>query len=131
MAKETAALVEGKEMLSVRDAANIMNVSYQTIKNYIYSDKIRTIKTPGGQYRIYHSDMLKIMANETASLENREMFSVREVASILHVSYQTIKNYIYAGKIKTIKTPGGQYRIPRSDLMNLGFIQDSGGGLSA
>jgi len=74
----------------------------------------------------------RIMANEIAALEEgKEMLSAREAASTINVSYQTIKNYIYAGKIKTVKTPGGHHRIRRSDLMNLGFIQDSGGGLNA
>ena len=32
------------------------------------------------------------------------------------VSYPTIKQWILAGKLKTIKTPGGHHRIPQSAL---------------
>jgi molybdopterin-binding protein len=40
----------------------------------------------------------------------------REAAATLGVSYPTIKKWILAGTLKTIKTPGGHYRIPQSAL---------------
>jgi molybdopterin-binding protein len=40
----------------------------------------------------------------------------REAAAALAVSYPTIKQWILAGTLKTIKTPGGHHRIPQSAL---------------
>jgi molybdopterin-binding protein len=40
----------------------------------------------------------------------------REAAAALGVSYPTIKQWILAGTLKTIKTPGGHHRIPQSAL---------------
>jgi molybdopterin-binding protein len=40
----------------------------------------------------------------------------REAAAALGVSYPTIKQWILAGKLKTVKTPGGHHRIPKSAL---------------
>ena len=40
----------------------------------------------------------------------------REAASALGVSYPTLKQWILAGTIKPIKTPGGHHRIPESAL---------------
>jgi len=40
----------------------------------------------------------------------------REAAAALGVSYPTLKQWILAGTIKTIKTPGGHHRIPQSAL---------------
>lgn len=40
----------------------------------------------------------------------------REAAAALGVSYPTLKQWILAGTIKTIKTPGGHHRIPESAL---------------
>jgi len=40
----------------------------------------------------------------------------REAAASLGVSYPTIKQWILAGTLKTIKTPGGHHRIPQSAL---------------
>jgi len=40
----------------------------------------------------------------------------REAAAALGVSYPAIKQWILAGKLKTIKTPGGHHRIPQNAL---------------
>ena len=34
----------------------------------------------------------------------------------LQISYPTIKQWIYHSKLKTVKTPGGHYRIPEAEL---------------
>jgi len=43
----------------------------------------------------------------------------REAAAALGVSYPAIKQWILAGKLKTIKTPGGHHRVPQSALAPL------------
>jgi molybdopterin-binding protein len=43
----------------------------------------------------------------------------REAATALGVSYPTLKQWILAGTLKTIKTPGGHHRIPQSSLAPL------------
>ena len=43
----------------------------------------------------------------------------REAATALGVSYPTLKQWILAGTLKTIKTPGGHHRIPQSSLSPL------------
>jgi molybdopterin-binding protein len=43
----------------------------------------------------------------------------REAAAALGVSYPTIKQWILAGTLKTLKTPGGHHRIPQSALTPL------------
>jgi molybdopterin-binding protein len=40
----------------------------------------------------------------------------REAALALNVSYPTLKQWILAGTIRTVKTPGGHHRIPQSVL---------------
>jgi excisionase family DNA binding protein len=42
-----------------------------------------------------------------------------QAAAFLNVSLSTLKKYIHANKIKTLKTPGGHYRIRKSDLLEL------------
>ena len=44
-------------------------------------------------------------------------FTPREAAEHLNLSLSAIKNYIYANKLKTLKTPGGHHRISKSDLL--------------
>ena len=84
-------------------------------------------------------DIPKIMATdqETAEIATKaidigssinisksEILTPRQVAAILGVSCQTIKNYIYRGRLRTYKTPGGHHRIRREDLINLGYLED-------
>jgi molybdopterin-binding protein len=44
------------------------------------------------------------------------MLTPREAAAAIGVSYPTIKQWILAGKLHTIKTPGGHHRIPQAAL---------------
>lgn len=48
-----------------------------------------------------------------------DLLSLAEAAEALNVSEITIKRYIYAGKLKSHKLPGGRHRIPRSELGRL------------
>lgn len=43
-----------------------------------------------------------------------------EASEALGVSYPTIKQWIYKKRIRSIRTPGGHHRIPRSEIARLG-----------
>jgi hypothetical protein len=49
-------------------------------------------------------------------MRRKKRHSTGEAAKLLGVSFITVKRWIYAGKIKAIKTPGGHYRIPDSEI---------------
>src|SRR5512135_3648692 len=44
---------------------------------------------------------------------------LREAALELGVSFPTIKQWIYHGKIKSVRTAGGHHRIPQSEIDRL------------
>jgi len=44
-------------LLSPRDAAKILGISYPTLKQWIYKKKLRTVKTAGGHHRIPESEL--------------------------------------------------------------------------
>jgi molybdopterin-binding protein len=48
--------------------------------------------------------------------EKGELLLPREAASQLRISFPTIKQWIYAGKIRSVRTPGGHHRIPQSEV---------------
>ncbi len=50
-----------------------------------------------------------------------DLLGVREAAQRLGVSYPTLKQWIYRGKIRTIKTVGGHHRIAQSEIDRLLF----------
>jgi molybdopterin-binding protein len=41
-----------ENLLSPRDAAQVLGISYPTLKQWIYKGKVRTVKTAGGHHRI-------------------------------------------------------------------------------
>ena len=49
----------------------------------------------------------------------QRLLAPREVANILGISYPTLKQWIYHGKIKSVKTPGGHHRVPESEIDRL------------
>ncbi len=64
----------------------------------------------------------KSNANWKKSYTSRQManlLSPREAALRLGISYPTMKQWLYRGKLKAIKTPGGHYRIPEAELDGL------------
>jgi molybdopterin-binding protein len=49
----------------------------------------------------------------------RKLYSLRDACKVLGVSYPALKQWIYKGKIKTVKTPGGHHRIPETEIDRL------------
>jgi molybdopterin-binding protein len=50
-----------------------------------------------------------------------ELLKLREAALELRVSFPTIKQWIYKGKIHSVQTAGGHHRIPQSEVDRLLF----------
>ena len=64
---------------------------------------------------------------KTVSTVQKVILTTREVAELLRVTQQTVKNYIYAGRLKSHKTPGGRHRIYKSDLIKSGYLPSQPG----
>ncbi|MFB3920151.1 MAG: TOBE domain-containing protein [Terriglobia bacterium] len=50
-----------------------------------------------------------------------DLLRLRTAARLLGVSYPTLKQWIYRGRIRSVKTPGGHHRIPESEVNRLLF----------
>lgn len=50
-----------------------------------------------------------------------ELLHLAEAAQELGVSYPTLKQWIYRGKIRSVKTAGGHHRIPRTEVDRILF----------
>jgi molybdopterin-binding protein len=59
--------------------------------------------------------------SKKAAHSNEEMLKLREAALQLRISFPTIKQWIYAGKIRSVQTPGGHHRIPQVEVDRLLF----------
>jgi molybdopterin-binding protein len=53
---------------------------------------------------------------EETFMHRAALLPPREASRILGISYPTLKQWIYRGKIKTVKTPGGHHRVPESEI---------------
>lgn len=48
-----------------------------------------------------------------------ESLKPKDAAKMIGISYPTIKQWIYDGKIESVKTPGGHHRIPSKEVERL------------
>jgi len=44
------------------------------------------------------------------------LYTPREAADMLGISYGTLKGWLYQGELKSFQTPGGHHRIPESQI---------------
>lgn len=54
-----------ENLLTPRDAAKILGISYPTLKQWIYKKKLQTIQTAGGHHRIPESEVDKYLHRES------------------------------------------------------------------
>ena len=45
-----------------------------------------------------------------------KLYTPREAAQVLGVSYASLKQWIYNGKLKSVQTAGGHHRIPEAEI---------------
>jgi molybdopterin-binding protein len=70
------------DLLKPREAAKLLNVSYPTLKQWIYQDKIRSVKTLGGHHRIPLSEVERLTDAPTSTMaKNRNMIEVEAIST--------------------------------------------------
>lgn len=69
------------EQYRLRAAAEMLGISYQTLKLWIYQEKIRSVQTPGGHHRIPRSEIARLVgARKLAALTPRTAASLGEIS---------------------------------------------------
>lgn len=65
-----------RELVTVRDAARMLGISYPTLKQWIYQRKVRSVKTVGGHHRIPRAELDRFLhrAGKKAGPERRQEF---------------------------------------------------------
>jgi molybdopterin-binding protein len=63
-------------LLTPREAARLLGVSYPSIKQWILSGKLKTVQTPGGHHRIAQPTLKPFLAQDKSKppAESRERF---------------------------------------------------------
>lgn len=55
-----------------------------------------------------------------------DLLKLKEAAETLGISFPTLKQWIYNGRIRSVKTVGGHHRIPRDEIDRLLGIKEKG-----
>jgi len=53
---------------------------------------------------------------QRSSTQGEDLLRPRDAAVVLGISYASLKQWIYKGKLRTVQTAGGHHRIPQSEL---------------
>jgi len=85
------------KLLTPRDAAKVLGISYPTLKQWIYKKKIRTTQTAGGHHRIPETELDKFLhlQSERMPVESRRS-TFRQISG---------RNQL-AGRVTDIKVEG-------------------------
>lgn len=52
------------DLLRLHDAARALGISYPTVKQWIYTEKIRSVKTAGGHHRIPQAEIDRVLGTK-------------------------------------------------------------------
>ena len=69
-----------KQMLTPREAAHILGISYPTIKNWILSGKLKTVRTPGGHHRVMFGSLKPFFDRDALRRETESRERYRRVS---------------------------------------------------
>jgi len=92
----TSAMPTAAQLLTPREAARLLGISYPTIKQWILSGKLKTVQTPGGHHRIAEAALKPFLSNDKnkPAAQSRERY--RQVSG---------RNQL-AGKVVSIRIEG-------------------------
>lgn len=97
------------EQLRLRPAAEMLGVSYQTLKLWIYEKKIRSVKTPGGHHRIPRSEIDRLTGERRRAALRSEARAEINGISGRNKLLGTVKRVEYAGLLAQVVIDiGGQ-----------------------
>ena len=67
-------------LLQLRDAALQLGISFPTIKQWIYKNKLRSVRTAGGHHRIPQSEVDKLLFRTRGRSEGERQDVIRRVS---------------------------------------------------
>lgn len=115
-------------LLRPRDAAVQLQISYPTIKQWIYHRKLRAVQTPGGHYRIPQSEVDRLLYRSRGRSAEERRVSYKQISGrnqlvgrivdvrvsglvgqvTISVGGQLITSLITSGAVREMKLKKGQ-----------------------
>ncbi len=84
------------QLLTPREASRMLGISYPTIKNWILSGKLKTIRTPGGHHRLTAASLKPFLDADSGRTRTESRERYRRVSG---------RNQL-AGKVVSVRTEG-------------------------
>jgi molybdopterin-binding protein len=85
-----------RQLLTPREAARMLGISYPSIKNWILSGKLKTVRTPGGHHRLTAASLMPFLRADESRPEAESRARYRRVSG---------RNQL-AGKVVSIRIEG-------------------------
>jgi molybdopterin-binding protein len=85
-----------RQLLTPREAARMLGISYPSIKNWILSGKLKTVRTPGGHHRLTEASLMPFLRADESRPEAESRARYRRVSG---------RNQL-AGKVVSIRIEG-------------------------
>ena len=118
----------GGELLKPREAALELRISFPTIKQWIYKEKIRSVRTAGGHHRIPQSEVDRLLYRTRAKTLQERALLIRRVSGrnqlvgridsvrlsglmaevVISIGDQQITSIITASSAREMKLKAGQ-----------------------
>jgi excisionase family DNA binding protein len=106
-----------KQFYTIGEAARYLNKSIMTLRRWVDSGKIICIKTKGGFRRFSHDELQRV--KEFGPLEKSPLVSVKQAASELGISKQTLKRWGKKGEIPLLKDTTNHLVLPKEALTDI------------
>jgi excisionase family DNA binding protein len=112
----------------------MLGVSNATLVRWADTDRLNSVRTPGGQrrYRAADVEQLRIALGRPVVApplrpphppiirgQRRPLLSAGQVAQIIDVTPHTVRRWTLAGVLPATRTPGGHYRWSPDDVARL------------
>jgi molybdopterin-binding protein len=84
------------QLLTPREASRMLGISYPTIKQWILSGKLKTVKTPGGHHRVAFANLKPFLDKDALKSDTASRERYRRVSG---------RNQL-AGKVMSVRIEG-------------------------
>ncbi len=106
-------------LMRAKEACRALAISRWTLQRYVRAGLIRTVK-PLGQVRFVADDVCKLADPD----RQQGMLRPSEAGELLGVGAAAVRRMADSGKIRSMRTPGGQLRVAADDVES--FLERQG-----
>jgi molybdopterin-binding protein len=99
-----------EKLLTPREAASRLGISYPTIKQWLYRDRLKGMRTPGGHYRIPESEVQAILRSSSSG-KKRSRTTAQTMISGRNQLVGRIEEIRVDGLLAQVKLSLGDQRI--------------------